>query len=114
MQAEKSKKLILELKQSKWLPPYNNELIRNIVQEVDNLYGKITESLAHARSDPSAGCSLIIMHSSISRIKRSVLAYLNFRLTKLEKLRWETGPAIPQHFETQLSDDEKLYFRQYS
>jgi hypothetical protein len=54
------------------------------------------------------------MHSAISRIKRAVLAYLNYRVNKLEALHWETGPTIPSHFENHLSDDEKGYFKQYS
>ncbi|OMJ70197.1 hypothetical protein SteCoe_31879 [Stentor coeruleus] len=109
MYTEKSKKLVRELKTSKWLPPYNNILINEISTEITELHGKLLQSLAsqnEALTVLQAGC--------LNRSKRSVLAYLNFRASKLETLRVENGPSIPPHYSHQLSGDEIDYFRKYS
>lgn len=109
MYAEKSKKLVRELKTSKWLPPYNSNLITEISAEIGTLYTKLTESIQNNED------SLTVLQASfINRNKRGVLAYLNFRTSKLEALRVETGPNIPPHFSNQLCADEIDYFRKYS
>ena len=41
MYAEKSGKLVRELKTSKWLPPYNHESISDIKSEIKSLVEKI-------------------------------------------------------------------------
>ena len=48
------------------------------------------------------------------RDKRAALVYLNYRLNKLEEIRWDVGPTIPSHYVNQLSKDELNYFRNYS
>ncbi|CAG9331172.1 unnamed protein product [Blepharisma stoltei] len=109
MHAEKSKKLVRELKTSKWLPPYNVALISEISQDMASLYEKAVSDLEDRNTD-----SALIKSSLVNRNKRCVLAYLNYRLTKLECLRLETGPNIPPHFSNQLNKDEMDYFKQYS
>ena len=99
MYSDKSKKLITELKTSKWLPPYNSELIRQIQQEINNIIDRISQNVGRARESEAMACTIISLHSCVSRLKRSVLCYLNYRMAALEKLRWETGPNIPSHFE---------------
>lgn len=109
MYAEKSKKLVRELKTSKWLPPYNVSLISEISQEINSLCEKIITELNEEREE-----SIRVKSNMIFRDKRCVLAYLNFRLNKLEALRLESGPSIPPHFSNQLNKDEMDYFKQYS
>ena len=109
MYTEKSKKLVRELKTSKWLPPFNNNLITEISSEIGSLYTKLADSIQNDQE------SLAVLQASfINRNKRGVLAYLNFRTTKLESLRIETGPNIPPHYSNQLCADEIDYFRKYS
>ena len=109
MYAEKTKKLVRELKTSKWLPPYNMNLITEISNEIKALYTKLADSLQNNQE------SLAVLQASfINRNKRGVLAYLNYRTNKLESLRVETGPRIPDHFSNQLSAEEIDYFRKYS
>jgi GINS complex subunit 1 len=109
MYTEKSKKLVRELKTSKWLPPYNPSLISDISTEISTLCDSLKESLATDQD------SLAVLQSNfINRNKRGVLAYLNYRVSKLEALRIEHGPDIPPHYSNQLSIDEVDYFRKYS
>jgi GINS complex subunit 1 len=109
MYTEKSKKLVRELKTSKWLPPFNNGLINEISAEITELHGKVVESLA-SQNDSLA----VLQAGCIERNKRGVLAYLNYRAAKLESLRVENGPTIPPHYSHQLCSDEADYFRKYS
>lgn len=112
MYGENSKKLVKELKTSKWLPPYNHALIEQIIKEILLIFEKTSEDLTY-RKDTHIR-SIIIQTCTIFRNKRAVLAYLNYRLQKLEELRWETGPKIPPHFQNQLSKHEIEYFQGYS
>ena len=44
---------------------------------------------------------------------RCVLAYLNTRLTRVERLAWESGKHIPDHIMDKLSPGECTYFKEY-
>jgi hypothetical protein len=109
MYAEKSKKLVRELKTSKWLPPYNSNLVSEISTEITNLHGKLSDSLNNNQE-----ALAVLQAGFVDRNKRGVLAYLNYRTSKLESLRIETGPNIPPHFSNQLCNEEIEYFRKYS
>ena len=49
----------------------------------------------------------------MNRNIRCVLAYLNTRLTRVERLAWESGKHIPDHILEKLSPGELQYFKQY-
>ena len=49
------------------------------------------------------------MHRNI----RCLLAYLNTRLTRVERLAWESGKHIPDHLQEKLSPAELDYFKTY-
>lgn len=112
MYGENSKKLVKELKTSKWLPPYNHALIEQIIKEMHQLIDKISEDISYRRDTHVR--SIMVHNLYIYRNKRAVLAYLNYRLQKLEELRWETGPKVPPHFQNQLSKHEIEYSQGYS
>ena len=112
MYGENSKKLVKELKTSKWLPPYNHALIEQITKETLMIYEKASEDMSYRKDTHSI--SILLSAMTTKRNIRGVLAYLNYRLQKLEELRWETGPKIPPHFQNQLSKHEIEYFQGYS
>ena len=49
------------------------------------------------------------MHRNI----RCLLAYLNTRLTRVERLAWESGKHIPDRLQEKLSPAELDYFKTY-
>ena len=110
MYCENSKNLIRELKTSKWLPPYNQTLISEIASETQQLSADISSIIR----DQEKSLACMTLSSCANRNKRAVLLYLNHRLSKVEKLKWETGGTIPPHFNNQLSSYEQEYYRQYS
>lgn len=109
MNSEKSKKLVRELKTSKWLPPFNTDLIKDISKETTSLCSDLANSLASGEE-----ALAVIQSNIIDRHKRGVLAYLNYRISKLETLRIENGPSIPPHYSNQLCAEEMEYFKKYS
>jgi GINS complex subunit 1 len=125
MCAEKSRKLLRELKTSMWLPPYNGKLIAEIQEEVKDLS---VEGLEHYRAleqmhattpefteeQTSSAAVLSVKNAIIFRHKRCVLSYLQYRTRKLEESRWQTGVKLPSHFQNNLSEEEVKYFNRYS
>lgn len=41
----KSKDLLVELKRSDWLPPYNEDGVRGVLAEIQALYDELTDTL---------------------------------------------------------------------
>ena len=90
MYGQRGRELLLELKRSDWLPPYNDEAVRACLQEVslhfDELQDQITATTHTAGSKPpmEARPSLLLHDSAIRRNKRCLLAYHVARLEKLQ------------------------------
>lgn len=42
----KSRDLLIELKRSDWLPPYNEDGVRSVLAEIQALYDELTDTLA--------------------------------------------------------------------
>lgn len=118
MCAEKSRKLLRELKTSCWLPPYNRKLIDDILEEVSDLVKEILqlneEVIAADPPSMTAAVALALKTAILFRHKRCVLAYLRHRCGKLEESRWQSGSKLPSHYLGQLSDQEAGYFDRYS
>lgn len=123
MCAEKSRKLLRELKTSMWLPPYNSKLIEEIQEEVKDLSVEAVSQCQGMDFRPSAALSeqqttdaivLALKTEIVLRHKRSVLSYLHYRTQKLEESRWQTGVKLPSHFQNNLSEEELQYFARYS
>lgn len=41
----KSRDLLIELKRSDWLPPYNEDGVRSVLTEIQALYDELTDTL---------------------------------------------------------------------
>uniref|UniRef100_A0A0A9YMJ1 DNA replication complex GINS protein PSF1 n=1 Tax=Lygus hesperus TaxID=30085 RepID=A0A0A9YMJ1_LYGHE len=121
--------LLWELKRSKILPPYNQNAVQEIIQEIK----KDAEIVKSITSDPSnfvlarnaAGdlkpvpspatrFGLEIRIGIIQRNKRCVLAYLHTRAQILQSLWWESGPSVSEDLLVLLSPSEVTFFREYN
>ena len=56
----------------------------------------------------------MVSNQSMHRNIRCLLAYLNTRLTRVERLAWESGKHMPDHLGEKLSHAEMEYFKFYS
>ena len=114
----KGRELLLELKRSEWLPPYNDDGCRRVIEEMGAMYDEIRATLESEAYDPEnvddgITTGLVVHHQSLLRSKRCIIAYLSHRLEKVKQLRWETGAMIPQAHQRVLSGKESDFFRAY-
>ena len=74
--------------------------------------------LTFAYSDPDFNketdtAPLVVANQNRQRNIRCVLAYLSTRLTRVERLAWESGKHIPDHVMEKMSENELRYYKQY-
>ncbi|KAL3815736.1 hypothetical protein ACHAXA_004938 [Cyclostephanos tholiformis] len=127
---QRGRELLLDLKRSDWLPPYNEDCVRAVLQEINSHTEELTVLVrasnriagggptSSSSSAPPPGPaiedrpSLILHDVSIRRNKRCLLAYHAHRIDKLRSLRWETG-MLPPGLKFVLSESEVDYFNEY-
>ena len=85
---------------------------------MDELYGRLKE-IEGGRGDTSEipdpeKVAMVYSHQCLSRNRRYVFAYVDHRLSKIRKLRWETGAVVPDHIAPKLSPRENDYFMEYN
>ncbi|KAF0691390.1 Aste57867_17357 [Aphanomyces stellatus] len=113
----KAKELLKELGRSEWLPPYNEECMRQITEEVNAFHEQILEKMQlfddGIENHPSQHCSLVVSHQCLMRNKRSALTYINHRVNKIKDLRWQTGSVVPENLAPVLCPREMEFFHSY-
>ncbi|KAG7401679.1 DNA replication complex GINS protein PSF1 [Phytophthora boehmeriae] len=114
----KGRELLRELQRSDWLPPYNEDLVRQVVDESGLLHEELVRKLNafkdNAEGPPDAvHCSLIVNHQCLLRNKRCLIAYLYHRVEKIKALRWDTGTIIPAPLAQNLCQRELQFFNAY-
>ncbi|KAG7386067.1 DNA replication complex GINS protein PSF1 [Phytophthora pseudosyringae] len=113
----KGKELLRELQRSDWLPPYNEDLVRQVVEESGLLNEEIARKMATFQGDldeqTAVQCGLVVNHQCLLRNKRCIIAYIHHRMEKIKALRWETGTIIPAQLAQNLCQREVQFFNQY-
>mmetsp|Transcript_22251 Transcript_22251/g.45042 ORF Transcript_22251/g.45042 Transcript_22251/m.45042 type:complete len:215 (-) Transcript_22251:124-768(-) len=129
---QRGRDLLLDLKRSDFIPPYNDEGVRSTLQEIHLHYDELTDRLraagrsgGRARTDsgsnvadtkpPMESRPAVLLHdAAIRRNKRCLLAYHVHRIDRLRSLRWETAAAaLPQPVRALLSEAEADFFAEY-
>merc|ERR1712190_448745 len=99
------------------LPNFNDAVIREVIDEILNDTKEMTTLVAeHQDHDvsPEAAAGLTMYNDLVDRNRRCLLAYLNYRLEKIEELRWEVGLMVPEEKLQRLHDSEKQYMHEYN
>ncbi|OQR87961.1 DNA replication complex GINS protein PSF1 [Achlya hypogyna] len=126
----KAKELLQELGRSEWLPPFNEDNIRQISEEVHAFHKQVLKKLQTFDSEiteyPAEQCGVLVSHQCLTRNKRCTLAYLyvsrltlklmagsNHRVNKIKELRWQTGSVVPDHLAPALCPREMQFFHNY-
>lgn len=107
--------LLLELKRSDWIPPYNDEGVRATLAEIGLHTDELTDQVsAFGGEKPPVESrpSLLLHDAAIRRNKRCLLAYHAARVDKLRALRRET-PALPPSLRSLLSEAEMDFYGEY-
>ncbi|CAM9640782.1 unnamed protein product, partial [Chrysoparadoxa australica] len=103
---------------SDWIPPYNEDGIRNVLLEMRALYGELDASLnagTEMKDIPnSVKVGVVVHHEALLRNKRCLMAYVKTRMDKISGLRWEAGSVIPADLQRSMSVQEVEYFNRYN
>eukprot|EP00979_Chaetoceros_neogracilis_P015515 scaffold6044_cov237-Chaetoceros_neogracile.AAC.1 len=118
---QRAKELLLDLKRSDFMPPYNDETVRAALSEINLHFDELhDQAVASRRANPGSDNiplnsrpALILHDASIRRNKRCLLAYHAYRLEKLKRLRWDTAAALPSHIKSLLSEAEVDFYMDY-
>eukprot|EP00735_Rhodelphis_limneticus_P011981 TRINITY_DN5149_c0_g1::TRINITY_DN5149_c0_g1_i1::g.29304::m.29304 TRINITY_DN5149_c0_g1::TRINITY_DN5149_c0_g1_i1::g.29304 ORF type:complete len:204 (-),score=6.91,sp/Q54HR6/PSF1_DICDI/38.22/6e-42,Sld5/PF05916.6/2.4e-07,Nnf1/PF03980.9/0.16 TRINITY_DN5149_c0_g1_i1:27-596(-) len=109
--------LLKELKTSEFLPPYREDKVREVIEEMNLLFEEVKSTMRQEdidRRDPRVAFNVIYHHSSVLRNKRAILAYLTNRLAKIQDLRWEVGNTLLAEHKDRMSEGEIKFMKGYS
>lgn len=115
----RGKELLLDLQRSDFLPPWDDEGIRTVSNEMVDMYAKLRraddeyksfDELSSDSDTAKAYYGLCIM-----RNRRYLFSYVVNRLRKVQQLRWELGAVLPDVISHDiLSVRENSFFSKYS
>jgi len=115
---KKGVQLLLDLERARWLPYFNDKIIKEVVEEIFNDTREMKNLVReHDNLDTipeGVAAGLVLYNDLVDRNRRCLLAYLNSRLEKVEELRWEVGLMVPEEKLTRLHDSEKQYMHLYN
>lgn len=110
--------MLQDLKRSDWLPVYDEDGFRTVLAEMEELFNMMVsmmESVDNMEDIPDPVKASLVFHDQcLSRDKRYLFAYLNYRMDHVRELRWETGAVLPAHVQPKLSPRENDYFTEYN
>lgn len=97
------------------LSPYNEDCIRQVLDEVKSLYAQNQKDV----SDTVAGetglfSGVQVRHAALERNKRCLLTYLYKRLEIIQEMRWEFGSVLPMDIRYNMCEQEIGWFNRYN
>ena len=113
----RGRELLLDLQRSDFLPPWDEEAVRTLTNEMEDMYLKLRKADDEYRSfdEASADTAKAYYGLCIMRNRRYLFSYVLNRLKKVSHLRWEIGTVIPETISHDiLSVRENLFFSKYS
>ncbi|KAJ6667088.1 hypothetical protein lerEdw1_019092 [Lerista edwardsae] len=116
MFCEKAAELIRELHRASdgQLPSFNEDVIRQVLEEMKALYEQNQTDVNEAKSGHAELIPTIkFRHCSLLRNRRCIVAYLYDRLLRIRALRWEYGSVLPNAVRFHMSAEEMEWFNQY-
>uniref|UniRef100_A0AAQ6ISP6 DNA replication complex GINS protein PSF1 n=1 Tax=Anabas testudineus TaxID=64144 RepID=A0AAQ6ISP6_ANATE len=97
------------------LPAFNEDGLRQVLQEMEALYEQNQTDVNEAKSEGRADLipSIKLRHCCLLRNQRCVTAYLYDRLLRIRALRWEYGSVLPANVRFHMCAEELQWFNQY-
>lgn len=117
MLAEKALDLLRELQRTLdgSLPPYNEDGIRQILEEMKALFEQNQKDVsATVAGENGLFSGVQLRHSALERNKRCLLAYLYNRMEQIKKMRWEFGSVLPPEVKFNMCEQEVQWFSKYN
>ncbi|XP_021107831.1 DNA replication complex GINS protein PSF1 isoform X2 [Heterocephalus glaber] len=117
MFCEKAMELVRELHRAPegQLPAFNEDGIRQVLEEMKALYEQNQSDVNDAKSGGRGDLipTIKFRHCSLLRNRRCTVAYLYDRLLRIRALRWEYGSVLPSALRFHMSAEEMEWFNQY-
>uniref|UniRef100_A0A2P2I8F2 DNA replication complex GINS protein PSF1 n=1 Tax=Hirondellea gigas TaxID=1518452 RepID=A0A2P2I8F2_9CRUS len=116
MLADKALELIRELDrtQNGQLPAFNEDIIRQVLEEINTLFEHNVRDINNLPTDGSLVAGIHLRHAALERNKRCLLAYLYNRLERIKGMRWQLGSILPADVKGNMCEPELEWFKQYS
>ncbi|CAK9830340.1 DNA replication complex GINS protein PSF1 [Anthophora retusa] len=116
MFGRKAFKLVTELDLQTDIPPFNEALVKEVLNEMQSLYEANLADSNTIRNDDNMALlpSVQLRHIALTRNKRCILAYIYNRMRKLRELRWELGSIMPPEINSNLLNAEIQWFQSYN
>jgi len=115
---KKSVLLLRDLKRARWLPQFNDKMVKEVVEEMlhdtREMKGLVSQHTDLDGVPREVAAGLCLYNDLVDRNRRCLLAYLNCRLERIEELRWEVGLMVPKEKLQKLHDSEKQYLHMYN
>ncbi|KAM6144340.1 DNA replication complex GINS protein PSF1 isoform 2-T2 [Erethizon dorsatum] len=117
MFCEKAMELVRELHRAPegQLPAFNEDGIRQVLEEMKALYEQNQSDVNDARSGGRGDliAAIRFRHCSLLRNRRCIVAYLYDRLLRIRALRWEYGSVLPSALQFHMSAEEVRCLKDY-
>ena len=127
----RGRELLRDLQRSDWMPQYDDETVRVVINEIDDLCRKAVDEyelikeeygddededgLKDEVKNGKMKAYMEYLSRGVQRNGRILHSYFQYRQEKVRGLRWETGPVLPTHVQQGiLSSKELEYFSNYS
>ncbi|CAJ1407314.1 unnamed protein product [Effrenium voratum] len=117
LHGRKAAQLLQDLKRARWLPPFNDKVVKEVAEEIlsdAKEIKRIFDQDSEESLENEVLIGLYLYDDLIDRNKRCLLAYLNARVEVIERLRWEVGRMIPEEKLSKLHQGEKEYLKNYN
>lgn len=96
------------------IPPYQHELVEEIMKENEELYAENLRSSQNENVDEKEIMVMQVRHTAKLWNKKCIIAYHYKRLTLLKQSRWDLGNNLPNKIVQNLSKDELEWFTKYN
>ncbi|XP_034950581.1 DNA replication complex GINS protein PSF1-like [Chelonus insularis] len=111
-------KLITELELSDDIKPFNETLVRQVIDEMHVLYDAnledVNATVSGTESSIARHMSVQLRHAALNRNKRCLLAYVFNRMRRLRQARWEFGSILPPEISASMLNLETQWFQAYN
>jgi len=102
--------LVAELKRAEWLPAYDHEGVREVLEECTLLFNLFDE-MAHDVGEEYEGDGMVmntfnVYRLAIARNKRCLLVYHQYRWDRIQSVIWERGGTFPADLQVKLAPSE--------
>ncbi|XP_029175868.1 DNA replication complex GINS protein PSF1-like isoform X2 [Nylanderia fulva] len=109
-------KLITELDMYEDIRPFNEQVMRQVFEEMQSLYeaNLVDSNAIQNEGNNELLPSVHFRHTALLRNKRCILAYLFHRIRRLRQMRWELGSILPTEITANLLNAEVQWFQNYN